>query len=109
MVAIPIGVLLWFVTVQFGGARRIQESYAFKETVASSFDAYRELVEKITKDPSLKDNSDYADFIRQTIAGLYKEPPMGKEEDDHPPHTRAVKEFTELMKSTTRLVEQARK
>lgn len=109
MVAIPIGLLLWFLTVQFGRARRIQESYAFKETVASSFDAYRELVEKITKDPELKENSEYADFIRQTIAGLYKEPPMGKEEDDHPPHTRAFKEVTGLMKEITRFVEEAKK
>lgn len=102
MVAIPIGLLLWFLTVQFSRARRIQESYAFKETVASSFDAYRELVEKITKDPELQQNSGYADFIQETIAGLYREPPMGKEEHDHPPHTRA------LMKKIARL-EKAKK
>lgn len=108
-VAIPIGLLVWFLTVQFGRARRIQESYAFKETVASSFDAYRELVEKITKDPALKDNPAYADFIRQTIDGLYREPPMGKEEDDHPPHTRALKDATGLIKVMTRFVEETRK
>lgn len=95
--AIPMGLLIWFVTVQYGKARRTHEAYAFKETVASSFDAYRDLVEKITKDETLKGNVPYSEFIRATISGLYTEPPMGKEEDDHPPHAKAVKELTQFV------------
>ncbi|MBL6758011.1 MAG: hypothetical protein ISQ11_16555, partial [Planctomycetes bacterium] len=96
--AIPMGLLIWFVTVQYGKARRTHESYSFKETVAASFDAYRDLVEKITKDEKLKDNAAYADFIRSTIAGLYQEPPLGKEEDDHPPSAKALKDSSHLIK-----------
>ena len=98
-VAIPIGLLVWFATVQFGKARRVQESYAFKGTVASSFDAYRDLIAKIIKDPELKDRPEYATFIRETIEQIYKEPPLGKDDDDNPPHTRALKDLPAILKS----------
>lgn len=91
-VGIPIGFFVWFVTIQFGKARRLQEAYAFKGAVASSFDAYRDVIEKIAKDPKLKERPEYADFITRTIGDLYKPPPSGSHEDDQPPQTKVLKE-----------------
>lgn len=108
IVAVPIGLLVWFVTIQFGNARRLQESYAFKGTVASSFDAYRDLIAKITKDPELKDSKEYAAFIRETIEQIYKDPPLGNKDDDNLPHGQAVKDLPNVLKSLGEFVQKVK-
>ncbi|MCH7872644.1 MAG: hypothetical protein IID33_13175, partial [Planctomycetes bacterium] len=97
-IAIAIAVLAWFTTVQFAKARRVQESYAFKGTVASSFDAYRSLVEEIAKDPELKERPEYAKFITETIRDLYDAPNVDKEGEDVPPPAQLMKGVTEILK-----------
>lgn len=107
-VGIPIAFLVWFATVQFSKARRVQEAYAFKGTVASSFDAYRDLVEAITKDPELKERPEFAQFITRTIRDLYTPPQSEKEDEDNPPHTKALKEVSVLVKEIGNLASKIR-
>ncbi len=97
-VGVPIAFFVWFATVQYSKAKRIQEAYAFKGTVAASFDAYRKLVEAISKDPELKGNPEFARFITSTISDLYKAPQQDNEDEDKPPHTKGLKEFGTLLK-----------
>ena len=85
-------------------ARKLQEAYAFKGAVASSFDAYRDLIEKISKDPALKGYAEYSNFITQTIRGLYEVPSMEQDDDEHPPHTKVLKETAALVKEIGKLV-----
>ena len=108
-VTIPIGLLCWFVTTQFGKAGRAQESYVFKGVVASSFDAYRDLVEKIAKDEVIKADPKYSEFIRETIAKLYTPPPVGRDDDDGPPHTRALKDLPGVLKGMADLAERLKR
>ncbi|GJL70498.1 MAG: hypothetical protein NPIRA06_31330 [Nitrospirales bacterium] len=103
-VGIPIAFFVWFATVQFSKAKRLQESYAFKGTVAASFDAYRKLVEAISKDPELKENPEFAKFITSIIGDLYKPPQHNNEDEDNPPHTQALKETGALLKQLESLI-----
>lgn len=104
---IPVGMafalLAWFVIVQYNRARRLRESYAFKCTVASSFDAYRKLVEEVMAAGGDTSQSDYSKFIVQTVGDLYKSPPVDSDQDAQPPKI-VIKEMGMLLERISNLV-----
>ncbi len=89
--AVPVGFLVWFLTIQASKARTELQSYRFKASVASTFDAYRAVVEEV-EEKKLSD--DYAVFIRETISSIYTPPDPDME--DAVPQEKAMKKWSEM-------------